>query len=177
MKKKALEIKPGSYFTVHAPLGGSPHTFLALVHYQFVNLITLAVIKMRPEDSFEVVEEDTHELIMVKKPEATPSRTKVIVQRWEESEAGWGTRPDGVSIHLTELDRIAFCERHWVEENKRSNGVTPEEYSRENGKPFTVEVGPNLLNQLANSKDKGIRFWNNQWQDLQKSNEVFLPIH
>lgn len=33
---------------------------------------------------------------------------QVIVQKWEESERGWGTRPDGYSIHPDDAARKRF---------------------------------------------------------------------
>ncbi len=32
----------------------------------------------------------------------------VVVQKWEETERGWGVRPDGFSLHLTDADRSAY---------------------------------------------------------------------
>ena len=38
------------------------------------------------------------------------NKNEVVVQKWEESERGWGTRPDGFSLHLTEAYIQAFIE-------------------------------------------------------------------
>jgi hypothetical protein len=50
----------------------------------------------------------------------------VVMQRWYESERGWGQRPDGCSLHLTEQDRAAYCKKYWADEKERnSSGVAP----------------------------------------------------
>ena len=41
----------------------------------------------------------------------------VVCQYWEESERGWGVRPDGCSLHLTEADRKQFIKEYWDIEN------------------------------------------------------------
>jgi len=56
----------------------------------------------------------------------------VIVQKWEESERGWGTRPDGYSLHLTDEDRRAFIKEYWG----RMPDEAPDEYSRPDGTPY-----------------------------------------
>ncbi len=58
----------------------------------------------------------------------------IVVQKWEESEAGWGTRPDGYSLHRTEEDRLAFVTAYWDSMPDRP----PAEYSRPDGKPYEV---------------------------------------
>lgn len=61
---------------------------------------------------------------------------EVIVQKWEESERGWGSRPDGFSIHLTESDREAFIKHYWA----NMPDSVPDEYSRPDGKPYKALV-------------------------------------
>lgn len=56
----------------------------------------------------------------------------ILVQRWEESERGWGTRPDGYSIHLSKKDLDIFINEYW---EKMPNQV-PDVYSRPYGEPF-----------------------------------------
>ena len=51
---------------------------------------------------------------------------KAIKQFWEESEAGWGSRPDGYSLHLTEKDRKAYIQKYWDSMPDK----VPAEYSR-----------------------------------------------
>jgi hypothetical protein len=66
----------------------------------------------------------------------------VWVQEWEESERGWGTRPDGYSIHLSEKAADDYVTEHWRSESKKRGpgGPTPDIYSRDEGNPFKAEI-------------------------------------
>lgn len=62
----------------------------------------------------------------------------VFIQLWEESEAGWGVRPDGYSLALTAAElqtHIALMEQQQTDFFK-SRGVTgvPNEYTRKRGR-------------------------------------------
>ena len=81
--------------------------------------------------------------------------TIVIVQKWEESESGWGTRPDGYSLHLTEADRQAFVAEYW-ERQKALSPEVPDEYSRTDGTPYEAEVDAETFEAINASKN-GIR--------------------
>lgn len=72
----------------------------------------------------------------------------VICQLWYESERGWGWRPDGFSLHLTEQDRLAFIRRYWEE----MPNETPSEYSKETKEPFNVGVTPEIYERLKASE-------------------------
>ncbi|OGZ11915.1 MAG: hypothetical protein A2942_01995 [Candidatus Lloydbacteria bacterium RIFCSPLOWO2_01_FULL_50_20] len=39
-------------------------------------------------------------------------RFQVLCQKWEESERGWGTRPDGYSLHKSDADREQYIREH-----------------------------------------------------------------
>ncbi len=73
----------------------------------------------------------------------------VVVQKWEESERGWGTRPDGYSLHLTEEDRIAFIKEYWA----GMPDETQDEYSRPDGAPYTATVDAETFNKVKASKN------------------------
>lgn len=77
---------------------------------------------------------------------------EVIVQKWEESELGWGTRPDGFSLHLTDADREAYIEEYWA----RMPKSTPSEYSRPDGTPYKAVVDAKTFARVKASKN-GIR--------------------
>lgn len=40
----------------------------------------------------------------------TNKMNTAILETWTESEAGWGTRPDGGSLHLTKEDYKKFID-------------------------------------------------------------------
>lgn len=52
--------------------------------------------------------------------------TRVYVQLWEESERGWGCRPDGVSLHKSKADCDEYIEEYW----EGMPPTAPDEYSR-----------------------------------------------
>ena len=86
----------------------------------------------------------------------------VICQGWEESEAGWGVRPDGFSLHLTLEDCEAYAEAFWKRQKDffRNEGVsgTPNEYTRQSGRPFETIVNQTIYDKIAASEN-GIRCW------------------
>jgi hypothetical protein len=77
---------------------------------------------------------------------------EVIVQKWEESEAGWGTRPDGYSLHLTDNDRKKFVKEYL----KSMHGSASHEYSRLDGTAYIAFVDDEIYEKVKASKN-GIR--------------------
>jgi hypothetical protein len=77
---------------------------------------------------------------------------KVYRQDWLESEAGWGARPDGYSLHADEADRDAFVKEYW----DRMPNEVPDEYSRPHGDGYTVEVDEVMYKAVVESRN-GIR--------------------
>lgn len=83
------------------------------------------------------------------------SETKIVLtlalcQLWTEYELGWGSRPDGCSLHLGEADHKKFCEAYW----KKMPANAPDEYSTENGKPFLAVVNTELYGRLVASNGR-----------------------
>jgi hypothetical protein len=68
----------------------------------------------------------------------------LVCQEFEESESGWGTRPDGYSLHRTHEESTRFTKiivAKWRrEEQKEYGGSIPSVYSRPAGPPFEVKV-------------------------------------
>lgn len=80
------------------------------------------------------------------------------VQKWEESEAGWGTRPDGYTLHLT-LDHIdAFLDAMRAREAEQGygRGNPPPEYDRPCGKPYQTVTEDEALVARVLASDHGI---------------------
>jgi len=73
---------------------------------------------------------------------------QVIRQDWLESERGWGFRPDGYSLHLTEEDRKSYIKAYW----DRMPDQVPDEYSRPSGDPETFTPTPKQFAELATQK-------------------------
>ncbi len=76
----------------------------------------------------------------------------VVCQDWLESERGWGTRPDGCSLHLNKLDLEKFVKAYWA----RMPDETPDEYSRPCGQAYLVDVSDEIYSKILESKN-GIR--------------------
>ncbi len=72
------------------------------------------------------------------------SNHEVVVQKWEESERGWGVRPDGFSLHMTDEDREAFIKEYWDSMPKKA----PDEYSRPAGTPYKAEVDEEVFQKV-----------------------------
>lgn len=132
-----------------APSGLGENEFVAVYHDHAERLIKLARKKMKPA------------------PAAETEKLAIILQRWEESERGWGTRPDGYTLHLTNSDRDKFVEAF----NKKHNNLpeAPESYTRTTGGPQPVSVVKDgyFHRQLVKEKTKhGI--WGNpsSWPKL-----------
>ena len=79
----------------------------------------------------------------------------VIVQKWEESERGWGVRPDGYSLHLTEADRKAFVQAHW----DALPAEAPYAYTRPSGAPYDAQVDAATFTALQAAGAAGLRVW------------------
>ena len=104
---------------------------------------------------------------------------KVVCQKWEEVEPGWGIRPDGYSIHLKEEDIPGFVKEELEDyaerlydifhakngkdqpdrETKISLGVLLiHEYSKPAGTPYLCKVDEETFEAVKNSRN-GVRFY------------------
>lgn len=86
---------------------------------------------------------------------------------WTESEAGWGCRPDGASLHLTQEHVKTYLKEYW----DRMPKEVPHEYSRnDSGTGKMVAVSKKLYDQL---KSKGsIRFWQTEMRELRAKGDI-----
>jgi hypothetical protein len=85
----------------------------------------------------------------------TEKLTKIVYVSWEESERGWGTRPDGCSLHLTEFDYKVFLKDYW----RGMPEEVPDEYSRPAGNPVKSFANSSLINKIKSTKN-GLRIFN-----------------
>lgn len=77
----------------------------------------------------------------------------VIRQDWIESEAGWGQRPDGFTLHLNEENCKKYIENYWAAERKiNPGGATPDCYTRPEGSPREVIVSRKTFNKIKKAK-------------------------
>lgn len=99
---------------------------------------------------------------------------EIFVQLWDESERGWGVRPDGVSIHLNQQARDAYIKAYW----DRMPDTVPDEYSRPasgtiswgakegGGYAYSVSTGVMAVDDATYARVRerlgeknGLRFW------------------
>lgn len=51
---------------------------------------------------------------------------EVIVQQWDQFESGWGRTHGGYSVHLSEVDRLAFIAEEEARGRRRSTYFIPD---------------------------------------------------
>lgn len=79
--------------------------------------------------------------------------------QWEESERGWGVRPDGISLHTSEQDAKDFVDEHFNRYRGRYGDTVPDEYDRPSTeKPFQIEVLDKELYERL-EKEKSVRLY------------------
>lgn len=82
---------------------------------------------------------------------------KAIIQQAEESERGWGVRPDGCTIHLDDEARKKFWQKYYDTLPK----FAPDEHSRPSAPPYVVEIPDDEYDNLVAAVDKyGIWYYN-----------------
>jgi len=97
---------------------------------------------------------------------------KVIMQLWEESERGWGVRPDGCSLHLSVTDRKDFIDKIYKSRQDMNN--VPDEYDRVSGDEMEVFVEDSLFELI---KVKGtVRLLENELNNLINLEELTIKI-
>lgn len=93
---------------------------------------------------------------------------KCILQIFEESERGWGVRPDGCSIHLDEKSRVDYIDGIY----KNRSSVVPDEYDRPVGNPIECFISDNLFEKV--SQIGTIRLYEMEKNNLIKMGEIFF---
>ena len=91
-----------------------------------------------------------------------------LCQKWLESEAGWGCRDDGFSLHQNIEDCKKYIADYWNSMPKE----TPDEYSRPDGEPYLIKVSDELFNLLKHSSRyyKKAPQLNTEFNDMQPMN-------
>jgi len=94
---------------------------------------------------------------------------KCILQIWEESERGWGVRPDGCTIHINEKIRLDYIDgvyRH------RDSKDIPDEYDRPIGTPIECFVSDGLYEKI--SQVGSIRLYEYEKNNLLKMEDIVV---
>ena len=94
---------------------------------------------------------------------------KVYLQYWEESERGWGVRPDGCSLHIDIEEHKKYISS--IYEKRKINDV-PDEYDRIVGEPIMCFVKDDLLASLI--KKGTIRLFEYESNNLLKLEEISI---
>ena len=68
-----------------------------------------------------------------------------VCQKWEESERGWGTRPDGYSLHLSQQDKEHYIKTYW----EGMPDSVPDEYSRPDGTAYQCSVSEEVFEAIT----------------------------
>ena len=68
-----------------------------------------------------------------------------VCQFWEESERGWGVRPDGFSLHLSMADHAAYVKEH---NDALPKGYVPDEYTRVSGSAHPIDLPAGVVRKI-----------------------------
>lgn len=75
---------------------------------------------------------------------------KAYLQYWEESERGWGVRPDGCSLHIDLNSHMIYVDD--IYRDRTFHQHVPHEYDRIVGEPLEVEISESLYQDLIEKK-------------------------
>ena len=95
---------------------------------------------------------------------------KVILQIWEESERGWGTRPDGCSMHIDLKERENYIQS--IYNSRKSDESIPDEYERIVGEGVEAFIEDALFELVQ--KDKSLRLTQYQMNNLMGMEEITI---
>ena len=75
----------------------------------------------------------------------------VICENWTETERGWGQRPDGFTLHLTEDDYVNYVKEYNEKFNNKKS--VPDCYTRADGYPYPIRVNHVTYLKIMQSKN------------------------
>ncbi len=93
---------------------------------------------------------------------------KVVLQLWEESERGFGTRPDGCSIHIDSDNRNNYIKSIY---DSRSDKV-PNTYDKIIGSELEAFIDDELFKKL--NDEKSLRLIEPELNNLIKFEELII---
>ncbi len=94
---------------------------------------------------------------------------KILIQYWEESERGFGIRPDGASLHKDYLSHKNYVGQ--IYNVRETIEYVPNEYDRVIGKPIYVSVNSELYNLVLSDN---LRITQYQLNNLIKTNDIII---
>jgi len=97
---------------------------------------------------------------------------RCYLQRWEESERGWGIRPDGCSLHINEeFHRRYLNEIYTI---RQSEVLVPDEYERVSGPLIECFISDTLF-ELVKEKNS-LRLMEYEMNNLIKIEDIFFKV-
>ena len=95
---------------------------------------------------------------------------KCFFQKWEESERGWGVRPDGCSIHLDTDSYKKYLNGIYVV--RQNESIIPNEYDRIVGDLIDCFISDDLFSNLI--QNKSIRLMEYEMNNLISLEEIIF---
>ena len=95
---------------------------------------------------------------------------KIVLQLWEESGRGFGTRPDGCSIHMDVVERDRYVE--YIYSSRRGSTSVPDEYERIVGGPVEAYIDDYMFDMLKS--EKSIRLAQYQMNNLVGMEDIII---
>lgn len=100
-----------------------------------------------------------------------------ILMTWTESERGWGCRPDGASLHLSQESLKKYIADYWAKEKERNpSGVTPHEYTRPDGENGRVCLVTDDLYEDIRMSEGGYRMWQGDYSSLCHEGKIVMSV-
>lgn len=96
---------------------------------------------------------------------------RCYLQRWEESERGWGVRPDGCSIHLNIDSHKNYLSKIY---DARVSDHIPDEYDRISGPLMECFISDKLFEILK--QNDSVRLHEYEMNNLIDTEEIFFKI-
>jgi len=93
---------------------------------------------------------------------------RIVLQLWEESEKGWGVRPDGCSIHIDNISRDNYVNSIY----KDRSDVVPDSYDRVIGDPIEAFIGDLLYKTLE--MESSIRLMEHEFNNLVNLEDIII---
>ena len=97
---------------------------------------------------------------------------KVLLQFWEESERGWGVRPDGASLHINVESYRKYLSDIY---DSRDTQDVPNEYDRVVGSVIETVVSDDIYNMVLS--EKNIRLPQYQLNNLIKLKDIIVDAN
>lgn len=97
---------------------------------------------------------------------------RVLLQFWEESERGWGVRPDGISLHVNRESYREYLNNIY---DSRDGQNVPDEYDRVIGSVIEAMVSDDIYSIVLS--EKNVRLPQYQLNNLIKLKNIIIDAN